>query len=223
MSAQWRVANNRLLSGFLVLLVMVVPMGLMGCSQNVIVTPSSPSGVAFVRPAYHILPIRVSHHAVVPLDNTEIDTILRLSTRIAQERDSLEDVSCPVAFVRTAPVRAFRNPSFPSFIATPDEYDAIMYGDDANVKVVAGMNWCGQTFRPNVLAGCTPAYGPGIAVASDPVPGRSSTEKDWLKSVLWLHEFGHQFGLLHRHDAHAVMHPYLELSHTQFTVEECRR
>lgn len=221
MTAQWRITIPMLRNGFLVLLAMLVP--ITACSQNVIVIPGSPSGVALAPLEYQIVPIRVSHHAAVPISNTEVDTILQLSTRIAQERDSQEDVACPVAFVRSTPVREFRDPSLPPIIATPDEYDAIMYGDAANVKVVAGMNWCGRTFRPNVLAGCTPAYGPGIAVAADSIPGHSSTEEDWLNSILWLHEFGHQFGLLHRQNTHAVMHPYIEPSHTQFTAEECRR
>lgn len=194
-----------------------------GCSQNILVSPSphwhSGSDLSM---GPQIIPVTVSRHASVSWTDQDTAQILWNATNIAQRKDSPEDIPCRIAFVNAAPVAEFQNPATPAFVGSQYDFNTVMMDKAGGVKLVAGMDWCGGKFVPNVLGGCTPMFGPGMVVVGDlPFTPAEPVNEEMMKSVLWLHEFGHHVGLYHRDHEYAVMNPRLESYHTWFNSLEC--
>ena len=207
--------------GFIWFLLYLAIISLFGCSQNIVITVPSgePTKVVKAGPARHNL--KISRHASVTFSNEEADKILGVATEVAQIKDGPEDVTCDVTLAHEGPVAEFTNSTTPSFMTSYYDYKAVVFDNPSHIKVLAGMDWCGEKFIPNVLVGCT-APGNSMTVVADlPENLREPSDQDKIKGIMWLHEYGHLVGLIHRNHQKAVMHEAIEPDRTWLNEREC--
>ena len=77
------------------------------------------------------------------------------------------------------------------------ELNTVLGSGPARVKVVRAINFCGQPGTN--IAGCAYTPGPAMTVV------RVSSNED----ALWLHEYGHNTGLVHNNDNRFIMYGVL--------------
>ena len=193
---------------------------LSGCSQNIVLTvQAGKSGEKVTGPAED--QISISRHSSVNFSDNDADKVLQTASHIAHTSDGPDDVECDVTLNRHVSVAKFTNPNTPAFIDDWESYEAVAKDNPSDIKVLAGMDWCNGTFRPNVLLGCTAEGDAMTVVAEMPINQLEPEEAKQLKGVMWLHEYGHLQGLDHRNDSNAVMNEVLEPPNTWLNEAEC--
>jgi hypothetical protein len=149
----------------------------------------------------------VRRYTTVGLTNARADEILDDMGDICLTNDGPGDVVCLVKFERDGPVTTFSTGT--GSINSSADFTAVN-GLTGNVKVVQAINWCGG-LAPNII-GCAPVPGSSFVVV------RYAAN---MESILWLHEFGHNQGLYHRNVDHAVMRPFIGVTHRRLNEAEC--
>jgi len=207
--------------GFIWFLLHLAIISLFGCSQNIVITVPPGESAKVVKDGPARLNLKISRHAFVTFGNEDADKILGVATEVAQTKDGPDDVACDVTLAREESVTEFTKSTTPSFINSFYDYRTVLSDSPSDVKVLNGMNWCGEKFKPNVLVGCTTSGYSMTAVADLPEDLRESSDEDKIKGIMWLHEFGHLAGLDHRNHPNAVMHEALEPDRTWLNKREC--
>lgn len=151
--------------------------------------------------------LQIRRYTTSSLTNARADTILGEMTNIAQVKDGSDDVACLIEFERDGSVTTFSTGD--GSIDSSAEFSAVN-GLSGNVKVVNEINWCGSLV-PGII-GCAPVPGNSLVVV------RFTNS---MEGVLWLHEFGHNKGLLHRDVANAIMRPFIGVNHRRMNMAEC--
>lgn len=190
---------------FTLFISILMPLAFMRCGGDSTTSSPPPSNEPTEGGKVHAL--EVSRYTTANLDNTTLDGILRDATTILQTKDGETDVACKVVLTRQGDVATFTEGNgainseadFKTLLALP-----------GHVKIINEINWCG-TFKPNVI-GCAPTPGTSfIAVRHHPSQ----------EGILWNHEFGHNKGQTHREDPNAIMHEFIDLTHTHLNEAEC--
>ena len=151
--------------------------------------------------------LRIQRHSNTDLSSTQADSILNDMNTVIQTSDGPDDVLCPVSMFRDGEVTPFQVGS--GIINSEADFEAVN-GLSGNIKVVNQINWCSE-IAPNII-GCAPVPGESlIVVRFDPNQ----------EGILWLHEFGHNRGLLHRNDRFAVMNETIDTVRRAVNKEEC--
>lgn len=147
-----------------------------------------------------------------PMTDDVLDRRLADATLVAGLADFQADVACCIRVERSGGAKIVGAPGDGlDVIDNERELDTVLGIRSARVKVVRLINSCSGP-GTNIL-GCSYTPGNGIVLV------RTGTDED----VLWLHEFGHNTGLLHNPDASYVMHAFLRGSNVGLTQAECTR
>ncbi|MCA9069244.1 MAG: S1 family peptidase [Planctomycetaceae bacterium] len=151
--------------------------------------------------------LQISRHTTTSLTNSDADTILADASSALQTNDGPGDVACNVRLQRNGNVTTFTVGD--GTIDSSFELNQVLQAPGW-IKIVKEINWCGGP--GNSIIGCAPVPGTSLAVV------RFTSNQE---GVLWLHEFGHNKGLSHRDEAHAVMRPYIGTTHRRVNQDEC--
>jgi hypothetical protein len=142
------------------------------------------------------------------LDEARTDVILKDGSAVLQTKDGPEDMVCPVELRRAGGVTAFTAGN--GTVNSEADYKAIL-ALPGQVKVVNQINWCGA-FSLNII-GCAPTPGSSLIVVRD-TPGQ--------EGILWVHEFGHNKGLVHRSESVAMMNAVIGADHRTINEAESK-
>ncbi len=151
--------------------------------------------------------LQIRRFTTASLTNARADQILAEKGTILQTDDGSGDVACNVAFTRIGNVTTFATGS--GSINSEADFTAVN-NLPGHIKVVNQINWCGS-FAPNII-GCAPVPGNSLVVVR-------FTENQ--EGLLWVHEFGHNKGLLHRDVTNAVMRPVININNKEVNSSEC--
>jgi len=138
-----------------------------------------------------------------------LDWRLHAASIAAGTADYPEDVACCITVSRAGTAQVFGSPGDGlGTIDTEEEYLAVMGEPIARVKVVREINYCGDP-GTNII-GCSVVSGDSMIVV--PV--------GFLDELLWLHEYGHNVGLVHVDDSRNLMHGTL-IQNDGVTASQC--
>jgi len=151
-------------------------------------------------------PLVVRHYHTMSLSNADADAIFAAMTDVVRNSDGNGDFPANITFTRSGAVAAFNTGD--GSIDSSAEFSAV---NDlpGNVKVVNEINWCGGP-APTAI-GCAPV--PGTSLVVERFTGIQ-------EGILWAHEYGHNCGLSHRDEEHAVMRPFIGNTHRRINVAE---
>jgi hypothetical protein len=131
------------------------------------------------------------------VDDREVDLILWEGSQRAGGGDRAHDVACCLRVHRNRPGGTFGNSGDGlDAVNTLEESTAVLNNNSARVKIVRVINYCGGP-GTNII-GC--AYTPGDSMMLVPVASLNSA------AILWIHEYGHNLGLVHVDDVTAIMY-----------------
>lgn len=157
-------------------------------------------------------PLSFANHVDLgnPMTDARLDANLEVASSAVGFAEFTEDYACCIRVSRANSARTFGT-SGDGQDVIDDAATLIAVADNpvARVKVVRLINYCGGP-GTNIV-GC--AYTPGDAML---VVRVSSNE-----GLLWLHEYGHNAGLLHNDDSRYVMHGMLTSENRALTFDEC--
>jgi hypothetical protein len=142
-----------------------------------------------------IIKTRIWRSSSVNLTNAMADKVLANMSRILYDKDSPNDVSTKVRFVRDGNVQILPV-GVPDVIYTQQDFHAVKRVGNG-IKIVRSLRWCGRPL-PTAI-GCAEVGINEINVVAEPASN---------DDVVWVHEYGHNCGLNHRDDdSKAVMFP----------------
>jgi hypothetical protein len=157
-------------------------------------------------------PLTFANHVDLssPMTDARLDAILDFASSAAGFADFAEDIACCIRVSRGGSARTFGTPG-DGLDVIDDNTTLFEVAENsvARVKIVRLINYCGGP-ATNII-GC--AYTPGDAMI---VVRISSNE-----GLLWLHEYGHNTGLVHNNDTRYVMHGSLSFDNRALTLDEC--
>jgi hypothetical protein len=147
-----------------------------------------------------------------PMTDERLDQVLLEGSVRAAYADFADDVACCVRFVRKGTGQTFGSPG-----DGLDVIDNIM--DQLNVemvntarfKVVRIINFCGAP-GTNIL-GCA-----GVGGATATVVRRTNLGSE---GILWIHEYGHNVGLVHHGDARYIMNAVNTGNNSVLDANDC--
>ena len=110
--------------------------------------------------------------------------------------DFSQDTACCMRIARSGDARSWGSPGDGlDSVDTDTEMYNVLNVSIARVKVVRDINWCGGA-GTNII-GCAPVPGDSMVVVRFSNFG--------VESVLWMHEYGHNAGLVHNSDSRYIM------------------
>lgn len=198
-------SRARLQSVFLCLLVLV---GGSSCVELNIIVPNGKKDASHPRdPFLPLGEIEVHTAADIPLEPVDVEEILAGANTLASVSSDIGDTKCSLNFkIKPGGIPKFDEPQI-----IRDRHDLNELNNNYNgMKVVKGIWWCNQ-FWPDIL-GCQ--KDDGIVVIR---PDTSQEE------ILWLHEYGHLRGLIHRNQPNAIMNEFIGPTNKYLTPDECAR
>ena len=135
-----------------------------------------------------------------PIDDQRVDELLaayELVMATDESSEGLPDTACCIRFDRVGTGTTFGTSGDGlDVITTSAEQVAVIADPVARFKVVDVLNYCGQ-FGVNII-GCGYVGGDGIIVERSSSPAK-------IEGRLWIHEFGHNVGLLHNPSGGYIM------------------
>ena len=158
----------------------------------------------------------VARHEIVTLSDQQAQDILAEMGRLLRELDKgYPDFKCQVSFSLDGTVGVFGNSEAHGTIVDKTDLRAVIdVYRDADVKVVAKIEWCKERKINPSFWGCSD--GTTIVVIDQAIN---------LAAVTWAHEFGHTrpgIGEMHRNDPGALMHKRLAGGNRRVNEDECR-
>jgi len=154
------------------------------------------------------------NHANVssPMTSSRLDSALKEATRRAAIADFDGDVACCTKVARSGTGGTFGSSADGlSSIDDESEQNAVIDHPAARVKVVNAINFCGGP-ATNVI-GCANTPGDGMAVVR-------LSNLDY-EAVLWIHEYGHNLGLMHTSSPQAIMYTTDNGMNDGLSPQEC--
>jgi hypothetical protein len=178
---------------------------------------ASPGGIDTI-PDIHLQDLTHANHVDTndKITDAEVDAALASATSLFALENAADDTACCIEFVRTVPGRQFgAYGDGLDVITTAQEAHAVMHNSIARVKVVDYIGYCSGP-GTNII-GCSVTPGKGMIVVRFPPTVD--------EGKLWVHEFGHNTGLLHNSGALFIMFPSLIPGPGQARVNtsECNR
>ena len=171
-----------------------------------------------------VYPLTVSIHELVKstLDQAAVEAILARASDLLQGHGSAADTSnnCSVGFKLKGRLTTFS--SAPADIGTLSDLEKA-HSVPADVKVVRSINFCVNEFSRDGFIGCS--WRPNRNVAKTIIVTPPDVMGDDLQHIVWVHEFGHTTGLLHRtqsDEMHLMTACEIELFNRQINANECR-
>lgn len=168
--------------------------------------------------AIHDAAITYANHPDVPSPMTgqTLDQAFERVRAIAGRADFPEDVACCIRLTRSGSGRTFGTAG-DGLDRVDDETEGnqVLSQTVARVKVVRTISWCGSPGTN--IAGCAARPGGTMMLV------RLSSVA--AEGVLWLHEYGHNTGLVHNDDSRYVMYASLNVSDPNdgLSSAECAR
>ena len=155
--------------------------------------------VADTQSKVHNGPLTYANHPAIPsvMTDARLDTILNEANLRLGRSDFTGDVSCCTTASRSGTQRTFGSVADGlDIIGNQIELEAVLNNTTARVHVVRTINYCGGP-GTNIL-GCAWVGGNGISLVRMTDLGS--------EAVLWIHEYGHNTGLLHSLDSRGIMY-----------------
>ncbi len=137
-----------------------------------------------------------NHVQAPPMGDARLDQVLAEANRRAGRVDFTGDVGCCISVTRSGSDQLFGSLGDGlDIINNAPELTAVLVNSISRAKVVRQISYCGGP-GTNII-GC--AYAPGFGMAVVRLSDLGT------EAVLWIHEFGHNTGLLHSADGRAIM------------------
>ena len=153
-----------------------------------------------------------ANHTAVPnkMNDARLDLVLRESELRAGREDFAADAMCCITVDRSGTAQALTGAGL-DVIDNGTELNQVLNNGISRVKVVNGINWCDGPGM-NIL-GCAWIGAIGMSLV------RMTSIND--EAVLWLHEYGHNVGLLHSGSAEYIMFGFLSSGANGITPAQC--
>ena len=146
----------------------------------------------------HAIGISFANHvdAPSPITAARVDEIFELGSFLTRNEDSASDLGCCVHFTRAGEAGTLGAPGDGlDIISSKAELDAVLGNPSVRIKVVRAINWCGAPGTN--FSGCAKQGGFGAVVVRLSDVG--------AEVGLWMHEYGHNAGLVHVADVRNLM------------------
>jgi hypothetical protein len=156
------------------------------------------------------------HSVLTSISDAESDDILLRATTVLHEQ--AYPACQAVAMSREGPVASLAA-DLPDQIITSEDFRRVIANHCVNV--VRKILWCGEKLALKGGAlGCAPILGEGAAVVRtyDNMPEK---DEHSVEPITWLHELGHNHGLVHSGTARDVMYIGLASSTNRISAPEC--
>jgi hypothetical protein len=157
------------------------------------------SGELDVQSLVHDSPLTYANHPQVddPMTNSRLDEVLREASVVVGRDDYDLDIACCITASRSGDSEQLgRVDDGLDVVDNQSEMLTVLNYPVSRVKVVEAINWCGEPL-PNIV-GCAWRSGNGMAVVR-----LSSLSSE---GILWIHEYGHNAGLVHTEDERDIMY-----------------
>jgi len=153
-----------------------------------------------------------ANHTAVPnkMNDARLDLVLRESELRAGREDFAADAMCCITVDRSGTAQTLTGAGL-DVIDTDSELNAVLNNGISRVKVVNAINWCNGA-GTNIL-GCAWIGATGMSLV------RMTSIND--EAVLWLHEYGHNVGLIHSGSAEYIMYAFLSSGANGITPTQC--
>jgi hypothetical protein len=153
----------------------------------------------------------------ISISDADVDDILARATAIlAATKPSQCDA---VKLTRNANTISYDETQLPSTLGSKNAFNKLIGAQC--VKVVQRITWCGGPFLAGYGLGCSPIPGK-VMIVVRAYPGYRDSFNHGVEPVTWLHEFGHNLGLLHNYTNQSdVMYPGILPTSTTISAEEC--
>ncbi|HEY3176357.1 MAG TPA: FG-GAP-like repeat-containing protein [Candidatus Polarisedimenticolia bacterium] len=146
------------------------------------------------------------------MDNGRLDSVLAEATNRAGTENYSDDVGCCIQVSRLGNGGTFGSTAdLLDIIDDSGELAAVLTNSVARVKVVRQINYCGGQVS-NVI-GCAYVGNFGMALVRMTDLGS--------EAVLWIHEYGHNTGMLHSSDSRNIMYGIDTGSNNVLTQSQC--